>query len=64
MLFSIGTFRTCDFPGGVDPYPPLDPRMRMYDRSTCDIQIFKSSLNPIPTDRFSHAKVQFPLLKT
>ena len=23
MLISIGTYITCDFPGGLDPYPPL-----------------------------------------
>ena len=31
MLISIETHIhvsiTCDFPGGLDPYPPLDPQM-------------------------------------
>ena len=27
MLFSIETYRTCDFQGVRAPYPSLDPRM-------------------------------------
>ena len=34
-----------------------------YDRSTCDIQIFQSSVKPILKDRFSHAMVDFPFLE-
>ena len=33
----------------------------MYDRSTCDI--FKSSVKPIPKDRFFHAMVHFPFME-
>ena len=24
MLISLEPYKTCDFPGGLDPYPPLD----------------------------------------
>ena len=27
MLVSLETQITCDYPGGPDPYPPLDPHM-------------------------------------
>ena len=61
MLISIETYRIFDFPGGPGPHTPLDPRMRMIDPLTCDIQIFKSTVKPIPKDRFFfHAIVHFP----
>ena len=51
MLISIETYRICDFPGGSGPpYPPGSAHV--YDRSTCDIQIFKSTVKPIPKDSF------------
>ena len=55
MLISIETYRICDFPvGGSEP--PIAPgSAHAYDRSTCDIQIFKPSVKPNPRDRFSHA---------
>ena len=31
MLISIETYRIFDFPGGLGPHTPLDPRMRMID---------------------------------
>ena len=60
MLISIETYRICDFPGG--PGPPYPSGFaHVYDRSTCDIQIFKSTVKPIPKDRFFfHAIVHFP----
>ena len=59
MLISIETYRIFHFPGGPGPHTPLDPRMRMIDPH-CDIQIFKSTVKPIPKDRFFHAIVHFP----
>ena len=56
MLISIETYRICDF-----PYP--SGSAHAYDRSTCDIQIFKSSVKPILKDRFFHAMVHFPFLE-
>ena len=60
MLISIETYRICDFPG--DPCPPYPSgSAHVYDRSTCDIQIFKSTVKPIRKDRvFFHAIVHFP----
>ena len=65
MLISIETFRICDFQGGPDPYPPPPPSgsAHAYDRSTCDINFFKSSVKPTLKDRFSHAMVHFPFLE-
>ena len=51
MLISIETYRICDFPGGPGPSYPSGSA-HAYDRSTCDIQIFKSTVKPIPKDRF------------
>ena len=62
MLISIETYRICDLPGGPGPHTPLDPRMRMID-PLANIQIFKSSVKPIPKDRFFHAMVHFPFLE-
>ena len=62
MLISIGTLIICDFPGCLDPYPPSGSA-HAYDRSTCDIQIFKSSVKPIPKDRFSYEMVHFPFVE-
>ena len=60
MLISIETYRICDFPGGPGP-PYPSGSAHVYDRSTCDIQIFKSTVKPIPKDRFFfHAIVHFP----
>ena len=43
MLISIETYRICDFPGGPgNPYPCGSAHA--YGRSTCDIQIFKSTV--------------------
>ena len=50
MLISIETYRICDFPGGPGP-PYPSGSAHVYDRSTCDIQIFKSTVKPIPKDR-------------
>ena len=51
MLISIETYRICDFPGGPGP-PYPSGSAHVYNRSTCDIQIFKSTVKPIPKDRF------------
>ena len=60
MLISIETYRICDFPGGPGP-PYPSGSAHAYDRSTCDIQIFKSTVKPIPKDSyFFHAIVHFP----
>ena len=60
MLISIETYRICDFPGGPGP-PYPSGSAHVYDRSTCDIQIFKSTVKPIPKDKFFyHAIVHFP----
>ena len=45
--------------GGIGPPTPFGSA-HTYDRSTCDIQIFKSSGKPILRDMFSHAMVHFP----
>ena len=50
MLISIETYRICDFPGGPGPLYPSGSA-HAFDRSTCDIQIFKSTVKPIPKDR-------------
>ena len=60
MLISIETFRICDFPGGPSP-PYPSGSAHVYDRSTCDIQIFKSTVEPIPKDSFFHAIVQISI---
>ena len=62
MLISIETYRICDFPGGPGP-PYPSGSAHAFDRSTCDIQIFKSSLKSIQKDRFFHAMVHFPFLE-
>ena len=62
MLISIETYKICDFPGGPGP-PYPSGSAHAYDRSTCDIQIFKSSVKSIQKDRFFHAMVHFPYLE-
>ena len=51
LLISIETYRICDFPGGPGP-PYPSGSAHVYDRSTCDIQIFKSTVKPNPKDIF------------
>ena len=60
MLISIETYRICDFPGGPGP-PYPSGSAHVYDRSTCDIQIFKSTVKPIPKDRFFSCNCSFSI---
>ena len=60
MLISIETYRICDFPGGPGP-PYPSGSAHAYDRSTCDIQIFKSTVKPIPKDRFFSCNCSFSI---
>ena len=60
MLISIETYRICDFPGGPGP-PYPSGSAHAYDRSTCDIQIFKSTVKPIPKDSFFSCNCSFSI---
>ena len=60
MLISIETYRICDFPGGPGP-PYPSGSAHAYDRSTCDIQIFKSSVKSIQKDRFFSCNGSFSI---
>ena len=60
MLIAIETYRICDFPGGPGP-PYPSGSAHVYDRSTCDIQIFKSTVKPIPKDRFFSCNCSFSI---
>ena len=62
MLNSIETYKICGFPGGSGP-PYPSGSAHAYDRPTCDIQIFKSSVKSILKNRFFHAMVHFPFLE-
>ena len=61
MLISIEPIEYVIFQGAGPPYP--SGSAHAYDRSTCDIQIFKSSVKLIPKDRFFYAMVHFPFLE-
>ena len=60
MLISIETYRICDFPGGPGPHTPLDPRMRMIDPLAIS-KFFKSTVKPIPKDRFFSCNCSFSI---
>ena len=62
MLISIETLIIFGFSRVFGPLSPSGSA-HAYDRSTCDIQIFKSSVKPVPKDRFSHEMVHFPFLE-